>query len=86
MTPKSWEIPKSLVWKAYQNVKANGGAAGIDRQTIEQFEDHLGDNLYKLWNRMCSGSYFPPPVKAVPIPKKTGGVRVPGRAVQFSSR
>ena len=78
MTPKPLDIPKSLVWEAFQNVKANGGAAGIDQQTIEQFEEHLGDNLYKLWNRMCSGSYFPPPVKAVPIPKKTGGARVLG--------
>ena len=60
-------------------MKNNGGAAGINQQTIEQFEERLGDNLYKVfWNRMCSGSYFPPPVKAVPIPKKTGGVRVLG--------
>ena len=78
MTPKPYKIPKALVWEAFQNVKNNGGAAGIDQQTIEQFEERLGDNLYKLWNRMCSGSYFPPPVKAVPIPKKTGCVRVLG--------
>lgn len=78
MTPKSFDIPKTLIWEAYKHVKVNGGAAGIDQQTIEQFEEHLGDNLYKLWNRMCSGSYFPPPVKAVPIPKKSGGVRVLG--------
>jgi RNA-directed DNA polymerase len=78
MTPKPYDIPKALVWEAFQNVKDNGGAAGIDQQTIEQFEERLGDNLYKLWNRMCSGSYFPSPVKAVPIPKKTGGVRVLG--------
>src|SRR3984893_14018667 len=78
MTPKPFAIPKALVWEAFQNVKDNGGAAGIDQQTIEQFEERLGDNLYKLWNRMCSGSYFPPRVKAVPIPKKTGGVRVLG--------
>jgi Reverse transcriptase (RNA-dependent DNA polymerase) len=78
VTPKSFDIPKTLIWEAYKHVKVNGGAAGIDQQTIEQFEEHLGDNLYKLWNRMCSGSYFPPPVKAVPIPKKSGGVRVLG--------
>ena len=59
-------------------MKANGGAAGVDHETIERFEERLGGKLYKLWNRMCSGSYFPPPVKAVPIPKKTGGVRVLG--------
>jgi hypothetical protein len=78
VTPKPFDIPKILIWKAYKHVKDNGGAAGVDQQTIEQFEEHLGDNLYKLWNRMCSGSYFPPPVRAVPIPKKTGGVRVLG--------
>jgi RNA-directed DNA polymerase len=75
---KPYDIPKSWVWEAYQCVKANGGSAGIDRETIEIFEQHLGDNLYKLWNRLCSGSYFPPPVKGVPIPKKSGGVRLLG--------
>ena len=54
------------------------GCRGIDGETIERFENKLGDNLYKLWNRMTSGSYFPPPVKAVPIPKKSGGVRILG--------
>lgn len=78
MKPKSFDIPKALVWEAYQRVKANGGAPGVDHETIEKFEERLGDKLYKLWNRMCSGSYFPPPVRAVPIPKKTGGVRVLG--------
>ena len=78
MKPKSFDIPKALVWEAYEHVKANGGAAGVDHETIEKFKERLGDKLYKLWNRMCSGSYFPPPVKAVPIPKKTGGVRVLG--------
>ena len=78
MKPKSFDIPKALVWEAHEHVKANGGAAGADHETIEKFEERLGDKLYKLWNRMCSGSYFPPPVKAVPIPKKTGGVRVLG--------
>ena len=75
---KPFEIPKRLVWEAYQRVKANGGSAGVDRESIERFERRLGDNLYVLWNRMCSGSYFPPPVKGVPIPKKTGGVRMLG--------
>jgi RNA-directed DNA polymerase len=75
---KSFEIPKVLVWNAFQRVKANGGSPGVDEQSIEVFESRLSDNLYKLWNRMCSGSYFPPPVKAVPIPKKSGGVRLLG--------
>jgi len=51
-------IPKALVWEAYKRVKANGGSAGIDDETIVQFESRLSDNLYKLWNRLCSGSYF----------------------------
>ena len=54
------------------------GAAGIDAETIERFEEKLDDNLYRIWHRMSSGSYFPPPVKAVPIPKKSGGVRILG--------
>ena len=78
MTCKPHDIPKALIWEAWLRVKANQGAAGIDTQTIEQFERKLGDNLYKLWNRMSSGSYLPPPVKAVPIPKKSGGVRILG--------
>ena len=73
---KPYEIPKTLVWEALR-VKAIR-EPGIDAETIEQFESKLGDNLYKLWNRLSSGSYFPPPVKAVPIPKKTGGVRLLG--------
>ena len=75
---KSFEIPKMLVWKAFQRVKANGGSAGVDKESIEEFEQNVGDNLYKIWNRMGSGSYFPPPVKAVPIPKKSGGTRLLG--------
>jgi RNA-directed DNA polymerase len=71
-------IPKRLVWEAFQRVKANGGSAGVDQETIETFESKLGDNLYKLWSRMESGSYFPPPVKAVPIPKRSGGTRILG--------
>ena len=75
---KPYDIPKARIWKAFQCVKANGGAAGVDRESIEQFESRLGDNLYKLWNRLSSGSYIPPPVKGVPIPKKSGGVRMLG--------
>lgn len=75
---KPFDIPKSMVWEAYQRVKANKGAAGVDGQTVEQFEQDLKGNLYKLWNRMSSGSYFPPPVKAVEIPKASGGVRILG--------
>src|SRR6202158_4001898 len=69
---KSWSIPKRWVWEAYERVKANRGAAGVDGQTIEGFEKDLKDNLYKLWNRMSSGSYLPPPVKRVDIPKGDG--------------
>jgi RNA-directed DNA polymerase len=75
---KPFHIPKALVWEAFKRVKANGGAAGVDKESIEMFEGKLSDNLYKLWNRLCSGSYFPPPVKGVPIPKKSGGVRMLG--------
>lgn len=72
---KSFNIPKQLVYNAYKRVKENKGAAGIDNQTIEQFEENLKDNLYKIWNRMSSGSYFPSSVKVVEIPKKNGGIR-----------
>ena len=75
---KPFDISKQAVWDAYKRVKANKGAAGVDGISIEGFEENLKDNLYKLWNRMSSGSYFPPPVKAVEIPKQTGGVRVLG--------
>src|SRR6266481_4702778 len=74
---KSHSIPKQLVWDAWLKVKKNGGAAGADGVTIGQFEEMVKDNLYKLWNRMSSGSYFPGPVRAVEIPKK-GGTRVLG--------
>src|SRR3954447_24288005 len=77
-TDKPFSIDKKLVCEAYKAVKANAGAAGVDGQTIEQFEADLRDNLYRIWNRMSSGSYFPPPVKAVSIPKKSGGVRILG--------
>jgi RNA-directed DNA polymerase len=75
---KPFTISKWLVVEAFQAVKANAGAAGVDRQSIEDFEKNLKDNLYKVWNRMSSGSYFPPPVKAVEIPKKNGGIRILG--------
>jgi RNA-directed DNA polymerase len=75
---KPFDISKHQVWEAYLDVKAKGGAAGVDKESIEEFEVHLKDNLYRLWNRLSSGSYFPPPVKAVPIPKKSGGTRVLG--------
>jgi len=74
---KSHVISKRVVWDAWLKVKENGGAAGADGVTVEQFEERLKDNLYKLWNRMSSGSYFPGPVRAVEIPKK-GGSRVLG--------
>jgi retron-type reverse transcriptase len=77
---KSYDIPKRLLWDAWLKVKKNGGAAGADGVTIEQFEEDLSGNLYRLWNRMSSGSYFPGPVRAVEIPKrdKKDGVRVLG--------
>ena len=74
---KSHDIPKKLVWSEWVQVKENGGAAGVDGVTIGQFEERLKENLYRLWNRMSSGSYFPGPVRAVEIPKK-GGTRVLG--------
>jgi RNA-directed DNA polymerase len=77
-TVKPFEIPKQLVVDAYQLVKKNGGAAGVDDESLEMFERDLKNNLYRIWNRLASGSYFPPPVKAVPIPKKSGGTRVLG--------
>jgi group II intron reverse transcriptase/maturase len=72
---KPYRIAKRAVWEAYQLVKANRGAAGVDDETIPMFEQNLSGNLYKLWNRMSSGSYFPPPVKQVEIPKAKGGTR-----------
>ena len=72
---KPYNIPKQLVWRAYQRVKANRGAAGVDGESLEAFEKDLKDNLYKIWNRMSSGSYFPPPVRLVEIPKGNGGTR-----------
>jgi RNA-directed DNA polymerase len=77
-TGKSFEISKWVVWSAYETVKANRGAAGVDEESIAAFEANLHGNLYRLWNRMSSGTYFPPPVRAVQIPKKHGGTRVLG--------
>ena len=75
---KPYAISKNIVYEAFLRVKANRGSAGIDDESIEEFELNLKDNLYKLWNRMSSGSYFPPAVKAVEIPKKAGGTRTLG--------
>ena len=75
---KSFNIPKQLVMQAYRLVKANKGASGVDEESMSAFEAKLKDNLYKIWNRLSSGSYMPPPVKEVPIPKKNGGVRILG--------
>jgi hypothetical protein len=66
---KPFDIPKREVWEAFKKVKANQGAAGVDGQSVADFEADLSNNLYKLWNRMSSGSYFPPPVRRVDIPK-----------------
>ena len=72
---KPYSIAKRSVWGAYKQVKANRGAAGIDAETITMFKQNLSKNLYKLWNRMSSGSYLPPPVRQVEIPKAKGGFR-----------
>ena len=72
---KPFTISKRAVWEAYKRVKSNRGAAGVDRQSIHEFERDLKNNLYKLWNRMSSGSYFPSPVLRVEIPKANGRLR-----------
>src|SRR5437762_12511210 len=72
---KPFDIPKRDVWEAFKHVKANQGAAGVDGQSIADFEADLSNNLYKLWNRLSSGSYFPPPVRRVGFPKANGGTR-----------
>jgi RNA-directed DNA polymerase len=77
-TNKPFMIEKWRVYEAYKAVKSSKGAAGVDGQTIEQFEADLKGNLFKIWNRMSSGTYFPPPVRAVSIPKKSGGERILG--------
>ena len=88
MVNQEWEEPlnkarpfgifKRVVWEAYQRVKANQGAAGVDGKSIAEFERDRTNNLYRLWNRMSSGSYFPPPVRTVEIPKGDGGKRALG--------
>ena len=76
---KSFAIPKLLVWEAWRQVKANKGAPGVDEQDLDAFEEDLENNLFKVWNRMSSGTWFPPPVRAVEIPKPHGdGVRMLG--------
>jgi retron-type reverse transcriptase len=76
---KPFEIGKRLIYEAWKKVRANQGAPGVDAVSIGRFEQHLGDNLYRLWNRMSSGSYFPGPVRGVEIPKDHGdGVRLLG--------
>ncbi len=78
MKDKPFQTDKRQVYKAYQAVKSNQGAAGVDGQTLEQFATDWKRNLYRIWNRMSSGSYFPPPVRAVSVPKKSGGERILG--------
>ncbi|MCL4686421.1 group II intron reverse transcriptase/maturase [Myxococcota bacterium] len=72
---KPFSISKRMVWAAFKAVRENKGAPGVDGQTIEEFEEDLGNNLYRIWNRLSSGAYFPPPVLRVEIPKRDGGVR-----------
>ena len=75
---KSYEISKHKVLEAFRRVKANKGSTGVDNESLAEFEKDLKNNLYKIWNRMSSGSYFPPAVKAVEIPKQNGGKRILG--------
>lgn len=75
---KPFDVSKSLVWEAYKKIKSNKGAAGIDGESLEEFDKNRNDNLYRIWNRLSSGSYFPPPVMGVAIPKKSGGTRLLG--------
>jgi len=75
---KPFSISKWVVWEAWKRVRANQGAAGVDDVSISEFEERLKDNLYKIWNRMSSGTYFPPPVRLVNIPKADGGERTLG--------
>ena len=75
---KSFSISRRMVLEAYEKVKSNQGVAGVDSQSIEEFEEYLDNNLYKIWNRMSSGSYYPPPVRTVAIPKDDGSKRMLG--------
>ena len=72
---KPFKVEKRLIYEGWKEVKSNKGSAGIDGIEIEEYDGKLGSNLYKLWNRMSSGSYFPKPVKLVEIPKSNGGKR-----------
>ena len=78
VSSKQYQIDKRIMYHAYRKVKANKGSPGMDGTSFEDYEKNLKNNLYKLWNRMSSGSYFPKPVMAVEIPKKNGGIRVLG--------
>ena len=75
---KAFDIPKTLVWQSYQMVRRNRGAPGVDGQTLTQFDENRDHNLYKIWNRLCSGSYFPPPVLSKSLVKSDGGERILG--------
>lgn len=72
---KPYRIGKLEVWEAYKRVKEHRGAAGVDKESLDMFDAEVRDNLYKIWNRMSSGSYLPPPVRRVEIPKRGGGMR-----------
>ncbi len=72
---KSFSVSKAMLYESYLKVCSKNGCAGIDKQTIDMFNENLGSNLYKVWNRMASGSYYPPAVRTVPIAKKQGGTR-----------
>jgi RNA-directed DNA polymerase len=76
--PKPFDIPKNLIVEAYKLVKANKGGVGVDQESLEDFDKKRANNLYKIWNRLSSGSYFPPAVRGVEIPKKQGGKRMLG--------
>jgi len=75
---KPFDISKAEVWRAWEKVRGNQGAAGVDGVSVEAFEERVHDNVYLIWNRMASGTYFPPAVRAVPIPKSNGGTRILG--------
>lgn len=75
---KPYPVTKQMIWEAYKLVRANKGGAGVDGVSLEEFDSNLKGNLYKIWNRMASGSYFPPPVRRLGIPKKQGGTRFLG--------
>ncbi len=75
---KPFDISKRLIWDAWKRVAANNGAPGVDMESIDVFQNQLGGNLYKLWNRMSSGSYLPKPVRQVMIPKSDGSQRALG--------